>query len=122
MAAPPRHRAHSRLGGEALTEINLELLLGRSVTEPGGRGAGHIHEIVAEQRGDEWVITEYQIGPTALLSRLSAYHIAAPLFRLLGADKDKGYRVPWDKLDLSDPDRPRLLCGLEELDRLSPEP
>ena len=104
-----------------MTEIHLELLLGRSVSEPGGRKAGRIHEIVGERRGDEWVIAEYRIGPTALLSRLSAYHLAAPLFRLLGSDRDKGYRVPWDKMDLSDPDRPRLLCGLEELPRLSAE-
>jgi len=102
-----------------VTEVNLELLLGRKVLQTDGKNAGRLHEIVAEQRGDEWVITEYHIGPTALLSRLSAFHLAAPLFRLLGADKDAGRRVPWDKLDLSDPDRPALTCPLDALPRLS---
>ena len=104
---------------QAVTEVNLELLLGRRVLGQDGKNAGHIHEMQAERQGDEWVITEFHIGPTALLSRLSAFHIAAPLFRLLGADKDLGHRVPWDKLDLSDPDKPRLLCAVGDLPRLS---
>jgi hypothetical protein len=32
--------------------------------------------------------------------------------------KPGGYRVPWDQLDLADPDRPRLLCDVAELERL----
>ncbi len=126
VAAPPRHRTHPRLGAEkmsgAVTELNLEMLLGRRVLQTDGKSAGRIHEIQAEQRGDEWAITEYHIGPTALLSRLSAFHLAAPLFRLLGADKDAGRRVPWDKMDLSDPDRPTLFCDLDALPRLMSDP
>ena len=104
-----------------MTDIHLELLLGRRVCGPDGKSAGRIHEILAERQGEEWVITEYHIGPTALLSRLSAFHIAAPLFHLLGADKDLGRRVPWDKLDLSDPAHPRLTCASDALPRLSPD-
>jgi hypothetical protein len=32
--------------------------------------------------------------------------------------KRGGYRVPWNKLDLSDPLRPRLRCSVDELEPL----
>ena len=104
-----------------MPEVNLELLVGRKVRTRSGENAGRIQEVVAEHQGDEWVITEYQLGPVVLLSRLSAFHLAAPLFHLLGADKDLGYKVQWDKLDLSDPDRPILTCETADLERLTPE-
>jgi hypothetical protein len=55
-------------------------------------------------------ITEFLVGSTALLERLAVH--------LRGRRKGKGYRVPWDKLDLTDPARPKLKCTVDELARL----
>jgi hypothetical protein len=38
------------------------------------------------------------------------------LARFLGMHQ--GFAVPWDRMDLSDPERPRVTCRREELARL----
>jgi sporulation protein YlmC with PRC-barrel domain len=103
----------------AIRELHLELLLGKQVLDSTGKPVGRIEEVRAEKQGDEWVIQEYLIGSAALLERLSAWTIGLKILHLLGARKIyDGYRVPWDTLDLTDPDRPRLCCTLQELNKL----
>jgi sporulation protein YlmC with PRC-barrel domain len=100
-------------------EINLELLLGRRVFGESGKAVGRLEEVQAEVRQEECVVTEFHVGSYAVFERLSAYSIGQAILRLFGATKEGGgYRVPWDKLDLSDPQRPRLLCSTEELKSL----
>ncbi|MBH8565569.1 hypothetical protein I8748_25920 [Nostoc sp. CENA67] len=102
-------------------EVHLELLLGKSVLDLTGKAIGRIEEVRAEQQGREWIVTEYLIGYAATLERLSAWTIGLKILHLLGAYKIHGsYRVPWDKLDLTDPDKPRLLCSLNDLKLLEP--
>jgi hypothetical protein len=44
--------------------------------------------------------------------------IGLRLLHWLGVGKsNRGYRVPWDKMDLTDPEQPRLRCAKEELER-----
>jgi hypothetical protein len=101
-------------------EIRIELLLSRPVLDPAGKSIGRIEEICAEQQGDESVVKEYHIGPLAMLERLSAWTLGLPISDFLRWGKiGNRYRVPWDKLDLSEPDRPRLKCPVEELDKIS---
>jgi hypothetical protein len=95
-----------------VSEIRLEMLVGRRVRALNGRPAGHLEEIRVERRGGAWVITEYHVGALALLERLAIRFVRWPLRRI------RGWRVRWDQLDVSDPRRPRLTCPLEELDRL----
>lgn len=96
-------------------EVHIELLLGRKVLDADGQKVGPIEEIIAEQKGEECVVKEYLIGRAALLQRLSAQVIGTALLRFLGAKTHGGYKVPWDKMDLSDPQRPRLECVKDEL-------
>ncbi|MFB2894416.1 hypothetical protein ACE1CI_16020 [Aerosakkonemataceae cyanobacterium BLCC-F50] len=101
-------------------ELNLELLLGKSVLDSGGKPIGRIEEIRAEKQGDEWIIEEYLVGSTAILERLSAWKLGLAILKLMGARKiHGGYRIPWDKLDLTNPDRPRLHCSLSELKEIN---
>ncbi|MCY7337643.1 MAG: hypothetical protein LH613_15775 [Chamaesiphon sp.] len=101
-------------------ELRLESLIGRCVFDVAGDRVGRIEEVRAEQQADEWVIVEYLVGVGAIVERLSAWTIATQLLDLLGArNYHQGYRIPWDKLDLSDPDRPRLTCTIEELKQIS---
>ncbi len=106
----------------ANSEIHLELLLGKKVLDSTGKPVGHIQEVRAEQQGNEWVVQEYLLGATALVERLSAWRIALGL-RKSGVFKiSNEYRIPWDKLDLTDPDHPRLYCTIDQLREISSQP
>jgi hypothetical protein len=96
-----------------MSEVRVELLLGRKVVAPNGRSAGHIEEILAKEEGDRCVIAEFHLGRYALVERLGAWRIMRAISRHVG--HGKSYRVPWDQLDLADPKHPRLLCSAEEL-------
>ncbi len=90
-------------------EVRLELLIGRQVRALNGRPVGRVEEVLATPEGGDWTVREYHIGGAALLERVAA--------RFAGR-RPRGFRVPWDKLDLSDPTRPRLTCPLQELEPL----
>lgn len=101
-------------------EIHLEQLLGRRVLDSTGKPVGRLEEVRAEQKGADWVIQEYLVGLPALLERLSAWTIALGILHLFGARKiHGGYRVPWEQLDLANPEHLRLRCTLQELKELS---
>lgn len=103
----------------AKKEINIELLLGRRVLALNGKAIGRLEEIHAELQKGECFIKEYRVGSYALFERLAALSIGRELLRLLGATrKGEGYRVPWNKMDLSDPQKPRLTCSVQELEQL----
>lgn len=104
----------------ATREVHLELLLGKRVLDSNEKPVGRIEEVRAEKQGDEWIVQEYLIGSAALLERLSAWTIGLKILHLLGARKIYGgYTIPWDKLDLTDLEKPRLRCSVEELKKLS---
>ena len=100
-------------------EVHLELLLGHKVYDSEGEMVGRIEEVVARRQGDEWVVQEYWVGTSALLYRLSVRGAARALLSLFVSKEHAGYRVPWDKLDLSHPGkRLRLDCARRELEEL----
>src|SRR5207248_8849000 len=89
------------------------MLLGRRVRARDGRAVGRIEEFQAEREHDYYVITEFHLGPTALIERLAARHFG---FTMPG--RGHGYRVRWDQLNLEDADHPRLTCDIAELERI----
>jgi sporulation protein YlmC with PRC-barrel domain len=100
----------------AVKTIHLELLLGRRVLDGEGKSIGRIEEIRAESKGDDFVVTEYHVGPPAMLERLSASAIGGAILEFLRLrDRGKGRLIPWDKLDVTDPAGLRLLCSSSEL-------
>jgi len=92
--------------------LRLDRLVGRQVLTRNGRRLGRIEEFRAQRRGATWVITEYVIGTAGFLERLG---LGARL--ILGIKPHGGYVARWDQLDLTDADRPRLNCSVEELRR-----
>ncbi len=100
-------------------EVHLERVLGRHVLDSEGKSVGLVEEVIAEQEGNEWVVREYLIGRNALLYRLSVRDLGRALLGFFSAKENAGYRVPWDKLDLTDPQKPRLNCASHELEPLS---
>jgi hypothetical protein len=91
-------------------KIHFELLLGKLVRDPEGARVGRIFSAHAEPEGDGWVVREFDLGAGALLARLGL-----TLRRLAGLPHGAPRRIPWDLLDLSDPENPRLRCPLAEL-------
>lgn len=90
-------------------EVRLDGLLGREVLAGNNRTIGRLEEFRAEVRGGVCEITEVVIGAAGLYERLGL-----GVKMLFG--KGGGGRVArWDQIDLSDPDRPRLTCPLDEL-------
>jgi hypothetical protein len=94
-------------------ERRVELLIGRRVHALDGSAIGRIEEMRAEREHDYYVVTEFHVGPTALVERLAVRHFGVTLPGRL-----HGYRVRWDQIDLEDADHPRLTCAIDELEPL----
>lgn len=94
------------------TTVRLDRLIGRKVRMANNRRLGRLEECRAERRGNSWVVTEWVIGSAGLLERLGF-----GVRMILGMRAGRGFVARWDQLDLSDPDRPRLTCEIEELRR-----
>jgi len=94
------------------TTLRLDAFLGREVYTANNRRLGRLEEFRAEQRGNEWIVTEYVIGAAGLLERLGL-----GLRLIVGLERAGGYIARWDQLDLASPGRPRLTCAVDELRR-----
>ncbi|SRR5258705_14019651 len=100
----------------AKREIHIERLLGKRVFALNGRAIGRLEEIRAEVIKDQCYVKEFLLGSYAMFERLSALSIGRAVLTLFNRRKDQhGYRVPWDQLDLSNPDQPLLRCSVTEL-------
>jgi hypothetical protein len=90
-------------------EVYLDRLLGRVVLARNNQSVGRLEDCRVEKHGQVWAITEYVIGAGGLLERLGVG------LRLVLGLRPGGYVARWDQLDISDPERPRLICGIEDL-------
>jgi hypothetical protein len=91
-------------------KVHVELLLGRRVRDVNDRVVGRIRSIHARRRGHDYVVEEYRIGSAAFLESLGISTAS-----MIGFQWGKPLCIPWQKLDLSDPEHPRLRCAKEEL-------
>lgn len=98
-------------------ELRLELLLGRRVVDSAGEHVGRIEELVADAEGGECRVREYHVGSLAMLESLGG-RLARSVLRFVWPGVHRGYAVPWEKMDLADPDHPRTTCLRAELRRL----
>jgi hypothetical protein len=97
-------------------QIHAELLVGRRVRAKNGRVIGRLEEIRVKQESRGGSVEEFRTGGYGMLERLAAVSIGRAILKTFGARrKNASYRIPWDKLDLSDPNQPRLLCEVAEL-------
>jgi len=105
-------------------EVRLHHLVGRTVIDVDGRRIGRIEELLAEielhENGNEYVVREFHIGAFGVLEALAGSRFARRAMRNLGRlTRYRFYAVPWDQMDLSDPDHPRVNRPLRELVSLS---
>ena len=96
--------------------IHVEHLLGRVVHDVDNCKVGRIEEIEAEQTRDGCYVKSFVLGERGLLKRLSLRGIGPLFFQSLVAQREQSARgVPWNKIDISNPKRPRLRCRRDEL-------
>lgn len=99
-------------------EVHVELLLGRVVRDVEGRAVGHLEEVRAERVGGELLVSEYLTGAFGAATRLGLGDLPLAALGVLGLRLGGGgYRIRWDQLELTDPERPRTRCRKEELRR-----
>jgi sporulation protein YlmC with PRC-barrel domain len=97
-------------------EINVERLLGTKVCDVDGSDVGRIEEFRVQRDDKSCLIEAYLIGTSAVIQRLSAWTLVRPIERLLNARRIYTvYRIPWEDMDLSDPDHPRLRTAKRDL-------
>ena len=99
----------------AKRQLHVELLLGEKVFAMNGVSIGRLEEIRTEVNRGHYYVTEFLVGSYAVLERLAAWRIGRAVLRVVGAKREEGYRIRWDQLDLSDPQRLKLMCGVDEL-------
>ena len=104
----------------SMREITVSRLVGRRVRDSEGRSVGRIEELVCEielhAQGREYVVREICVGTFGLFEALAGSAFARSILRLAGlSGRVEGYRVPWEWLDLREPERPRLTRRREEL-------
>ena len=94
----------------ASTSLRLERLLGRRLVDALGYDVGSIDDVVAEPAGDAYLVTHIVVASTDRFGRLLGFVHQIPTLRALGLGRrPRIRRIPWTWLDLSDPERPRLL-------------
>ena len=103
-----------------MAEIHLEQLVGRRVVDARGRHIGRIEEVRAERRDAEWIVGDYVLGIGGLVERLAAGELVSNVLGRLAREAER-HTVPWDELDLTDPERPRMRHTLAELRRRAGE-
>ena len=97
-------------------DLNVELLVGTTVSDANGENVGRIEEFRVEQAGKTCRIVSYLIGASALVERMSAWTLVRPIGRALRARRVLSiYEVRWQDMDLSDPKRPRLRIAKNDL-------
>jgi len=101
--------------------VHVELLLGEKVLAINGQPIGRLEDIRTEVNRGHYFVSEFLVGSYAMLERLAAWRIGRAVLRVLGAKKNEGYRIRWDQLDLTDPERLRLLCEVDDLMPLTQE-
>ncbi len=100
-------------------ELRIERLLSRVVRDRSGRVVGPIEEVRVADRDGATYVVEYHVGAYGFLQRLSGSPMRRALLHLFGRARKVGpYVVAWDRMDLTDPQRPRLHCDIGDLHRI----
>ena len=100
-------------------ELRLDALVGRKVRDVEGRFAGRIHELCAEieqhAHGNDYVVREYRLCTLGALEFLGGSYFVRELLHTLHLARTDRHVVPWQQLDLSDPEHPTLTVSRDEL-------
>jgi sporulation protein YlmC with PRC-barrel domain len=101
-------------------EILLHDLVGRVVHDSDGRAIGRIQELHAEielhAHGNEYVVREFHVGVFGAFEALAGTRFTRKAMRLFsGSSGYRTYTIPWELMDLDDPEHPRARTTRSEL-------
>jgi sporulation protein YlmC with PRC-barrel domain len=97
-------------------DINVELLLGTKVRDVDGEDVGRIEEFHVQRDETSCRVDAYLVGASAVIERLSAWSLVRPIKKLLHSRKLLTvYEVPWQDMDLTDPQHPKLRTAKRDL-------
>jgi hypothetical protein len=102
-------------------EVPIHHLLGRTVRDPDGRKVGRLEELRAgielHEDGNDYVVTEFHVGSFGAIESIAGPYFTRLLLRRLGRFAPySNHRIPWDRMDLTDPRNPRTLDTVERLE------
>ncbi|MDQ2665659.1 MAG: hypothetical protein M3Z05_06585 [Gemmatimonadota bacterium] len=96
----------------SVRDVQLHCLVGRKVRDSRGAFVGRIHELCAEieqhAHGNDYVVREFRLCSIGALEFLGGSHFVREFLATLHIVKTDTVVVPWDHLDLSDPEHPVL--------------
>jgi hypothetical protein len=100
--------------------VSLEDLLGRVVHDVEGRRIGRIEELEAEIElegdGNEYVVTRFGVGRWGPFDAIASGLFVQQLVRPHHArDELRALLHSMDRMDLTDPERPRVTCAERDL-------
>jgi hypothetical protein len=100
--------------------VSLSDLVGRAVHDADGRRIGRIEEleaeIVLERGGNEYVVTRFGVGRWGPFDAIAHGHFVQQLVRrITRATSYVHYAIPWDLMDFTDLEHPRVKCAEREL-------
>jgi sporulation protein YlmC with PRC-barrel domain len=99
-------------------ELHLYETLGRKVRDANGEYAGRLEEIEVERGEESCLVMSYLVQHRGLRSRITAWALSDSLQKAIPtSEKSLPYRVPWDLMDLSEPEHPRITVPKAELKR-----
>jgi sporulation protein YlmC with PRC-barrel domain len=101
-----------------IREAHVERLLGAKVHDVNGEMIGRLEEMIVEIIDGEAIVTEFHIGPEAMLERIGGFLGDMPYFHLLPFPK-WAYRIGWQTMDLREPSKPRVKVAKASLRRVS---
>jgi sporulation protein YlmC with PRC-barrel domain len=97
-------------------ELNIGLLLGTKVTDVNGKKIGRIEEVRVTREERALLVDAYLIGASGLIERLSAWTLLRPIKqRLHDRHIHSVYEIPWQDMDLSDPNKPKARVARRDL-------
>lgn len=97
-----------------MRELHVHELIGRRVRDAAGQSVGRIEELCVARRDNEAHVTAFLVGDYGVVERLAGGALARTLLRLLPA-AHRGRSIPWELLDLTDPQHPRVRVTKETL-------
>jgi hypothetical protein len=98
------------------SELHVERVIGKKVHDADGAVVGRLGELIVENVDGEYVLSEVHIGPSAMLERVGAFATQLPYFALIRYPRWQ-YRVGWQQMDWSDPDKPQVRVRKGDLER-----
>jgi sporulation protein YlmC with PRC-barrel domain len=100
--------------------VSLDELVGRVVRDADGKRIGRIEElkaeIVLERGGNEYVVTRFGVGHWGPFDAIASGHFVQQLVRrITRATHYVHYDVPWEWMDLTDVEHPKVTRAEAEL-------